>query len=61
MADPLGSPRLVVNIATGQIVQRLDYGDSARFRATAPRFQLFGFAGGLYDPQTKLVRFGARD
>jgi RHS repeat-associated protein len=28
---------------------------------TNPGFQPFGFAGGLYDPQTKLVRFGARD
>ena len=26
-----------------------------------PSFQPFGFAGGLYDPETKLVRFGARD
>ena len=26
-----------------------------------PGFQPFGFAGGLYDPATKLVRFGARD
>jgi RHS repeat-associated protein len=28
---------------------------------TNPGFQPFGFAGGLYDPQTKLVRFGFRD
>ena len=28
---------------------------------TAPRFQPFGFAGGLYDQDTKLVHFGARD
>jgi len=26
-----------------------------------PGFQPFGFAGGLYDPHTGLVRFGARD
>ncbi len=26
-----------------------------------PGFQPFGFAGGLYNPETKLVRFGARD
>jgi hypothetical protein len=26
---------------------------------TSPGFQPFGFAGGLYDPETKLVRFGA--
>ncbi len=28
---------------------------------TAPGFQPFRFAGGLFDPDTKLVRFGARD
>ncbi|MGH2376362.1 MAG: RHS repeat-associated core domain-containing protein, partial [bacterium] len=28
---------------------------------TAPGFQPFGYAGGLYDHQTGLVRFGARD
>ena len=28
---------------------------------TSAGFQPFGFAGGLYDPDTKLVRFGARD
>jgi len=28
---------------------------------TNPGFQPFGFAGGLYDHQTGLVRFGARD
>lgn len=28
---------------------------------TRPGFQPFGFAGGLYDPETGLVRFGARD
>ncbi len=26
-----------------------------------PSFQPFGFAGGLYDLDTKLTRFGARD
>ncbi|MCC6559698.1 MAG: RHS repeat-associated core domain-containing protein [Polyangiaceae bacterium] len=28
---------------------------------TSPGFQPFGFAGGLYDPDTGLTRFGARD
>ena len=28
---------------------------------TNPGFQPFGFAGGLYDADTGLVRFGARD
>ncbi|MBK7575342.1 MAG: RHS repeat-associated core domain-containing protein [Elusimicrobia bacterium] len=28
---------------------------------TNPGFQIFGYAGGLYDQDTKLTRFGARD
>ena len=28
---------------------------------TNPGFQPFGFAGGLYDPDTGLIRFGVRD
>jgi RHS repeat-associated protein len=28
---------------------------------TKPGFQPFGFAGGLYEPATQFVRFGARD
>lgn len=62
VTDHLGSVRLVVDVATDTVVQRLDYdawgvvvGD------TNPGFQPFGFAGGLYDPDTGLVRFGARD
>jgi RHS repeat-associated protein len=30
-------------------------------RDTNPGFQPFAFAGGPYDPDTKLVRFGVRD
>jgi RHS repeat-associated protein len=62
IADHLGSPRLVVNAATGSIVQRMDYDEFGRvLNDTNPGFQPFGFAGGLYDRDTKLVRFGARD
>jgi RHS repeat-associated protein len=62
IADHLGSPRLVVNAATGQIVQRIDYDAFGNVVSdTNPGFQPFGFAGGLYDQHTGLVRFGARD
>jgi RHS repeat-associated protein len=62
ICDAIGSVRLVVNTATGEIAQRIDYDAFGRVLAdTAPGFQPFGFAGGLYDPDTKLVRFGARD
>ncbi len=62
IADSLGSPRLVVNIATGEIVQRMDYNEFGKvIEDTNPGFQPFGFAGGIYDSDTGLVRFGARD
>ncbi|HEQ60236.1 MAG TPA: hypothetical protein ENN74_01355, partial [Firmicutes bacterium] len=62
LSDHLGSPRLVVNAATGQVAQRLDYDEFGNVtRDTNPGFQPFGFAGGLYDARTGLVRFGARD
>jgi RHS repeat-associated protein len=60
--DHLGSVRLVVNAETGAVAQRLSYDEYGRvLEDTNPGFQPFGFAGGLYDPATKLVRFGARD
>jgi len=60
--DYLGSVRLVMDITTGTIVQRLDYDAFGRvINDTDPGFQPFGFAGGLYDPNTGLTRFGARD
>jgi RHS repeat-associated protein len=62
ISDHLGSPRLVVDVATGQIVQRMDYDAFGIITLdTNPGFQPFGFAGGIYDQQTQLVRFGSRD
>jgi RHS repeat-associated protein len=62
VTDQRGSPRLVVNVATGDIAQRLDYDGYGRVILDSnPGFQPFGFAGGLYDPDTGLVRFGLRD
>ena len=62
ITDHLGSPRLVVNTSTGQIVQRMDYDEFGNVtNDTNPGFQPFGFAGGIYDNETGLVRFGARD
>ncbi|HKY34870.1 MAG TPA: RHS repeat-associated core domain-containing protein [Polyangiaceae bacterium] len=60
--DHLGSVRLVVNATTGVVAQRLDYDEFGNVtQDSAPGFQPFGFAGGLYDADTALVRFGARD
>jgi RHS repeat-associated protein len=58
----LGSVRLVVNTNTGAIMQRIDYDEYGRVLLnTNPDFQPLGYAGGIYDTDTKLVSFGARD
>jgi len=62
IADHLGSPRLVIDSTTGAIVQRMDYDEFGTvILDTNPGFQPFGFAGGIYDRDTGLVRHGARD
>jgi len=61
-SDHLGSPRVIVDASTGAIVQRMDFHAFGEIiQDSNPGFQPFGFAGGLYDPDTGVVRFGARD
>ena len=53
---------MVVNASTGDIVQKMEYDEFGRVLTdTNPGFTPFGYAGGIYDQQTGLVRFGARD
>jgi len=60
--DHLGSPRLVVDTQTGEVAQELAYDAWGTITFDSnPGFQPFGFAGGLHDPHTRLIRFGARD
>jgi len=62
LSNHLGSPRLVVDINDGTIVQRMDYDAFGKvIYDSSPGFQPFGFAGGIYDIDTGLVHFGARD
>jgi len=62
LKDHLGSPRLIVDSQSGAVAQRLDYGEYGTVEGdSAPGFQPMGFAGGLYDPDTGLVHYGARD
>ncbi|MHB9000602.1 MAG: RHS repeat-associated core domain-containing protein [Thermoanaerobaculia bacterium] len=62
LSDHLGSPRYVLDATTGAVIQSLDYDEFGRVLADSnPGFQPFGFAGGLLDYDTGLVRFGARD
>ena len=62
VVDHLGSPRVILNTSTGAATQIMGYDEFGRVLSdTNPGFQPFGFAGGLYDPTTGLVRFGSRD
>ncbi len=73
LSDELGTVRLVVS-TSGMVRQRLDYDEFGNLTSrqefdaggvlitpTPAPFQPFGFAGGLVDYDTGLVRFGARD
>lgn len=62
ITDQLGSPRLVVNAATGAVAEQMNYDEFGNVLLDSDAgFQPFGFAGGLKDPDTGFVRFGARD
>jgi len=62
VTDHLGSVRLVIDHATGAVIQQMDYDEFGRVLLdTNPGAQPFGFAGGIWDAQVGLVRFGARD
>ena len=62
ISDHLGSPRLVVDIDTRYVAQRRDYDPWGNIVLdTNPGFVPFGFAGGIDDDLTMIIRFGYRD
>jgi RHS repeat-associated protein len=62
ISDNLGSPKVVVNSATGAVVETISYDEFGNVLSDSnPGFIPFGFAGGIYDRDTGLLRFGARD
>jgi RHS repeat-associated protein len=64
VTDQLGSPVLVVNVAdTSDVLLRAEYDAFGNRTVLSGDGDVvpFGFAGGLYDEDTGLVRFGARD
>ncbi|MBJ7353482.1 MAG: RHS repeat-associated core domain-containing protein [Thermoleophilaceae bacterium] len=62
ITDQVGSVRMVVDAETGSVEQAIDYDAFGRVLSDSnPGFQPFGFAGGIYDRDTKLTHFGARE
>jgi RHS repeat-associated protein len=62
VSDHLGSPRYVVNVAnSGDVPFTASYTSFGEVTGTGLDWMPFGFAGGIYDADSGLVRFGARD
>jgi RHS repeat-associated protein len=62
VTDQNGSPRLIVDSVTGAIAGSMNHDEFGRVVVDSLSGLVpFGYAGGLYDPDTGLVRFGARD
>lgn len=62
ITDHLGSLRMVYNVATGAVVQKMSHDEFGRVtQDTAPGYTPFGFAGGIYDHQTGLVLIGNKN
>jgi RHS repeat-associated protein len=62
ITDYIGSVVLVVDAVTDSIVQHLAYDEYGRVEVNSnPGFQPFGYAGGVLDDATGLVRYGRRD
>jgi len=61
IADHLGSPRIVIDAATGTVAQRLDYDVWGNLtQDTNPEFQPFAFTGREWDPETGFLYLRAR-
>lgn len=62
VSDRWGSPRLIVDVETGEVVDRIDRDVWGRVTAeSAGGATSLGFLGGIEDPDTGLVHLGARD
>ena len=61
-SDHLGSPRTISD-TSGNVLKAIDYDSFGNvIEDTNPAIEIpFGFAGGLYDKDTNLIRFGYRD
>lgn len=62
ISNAVGSPQMVIDISNGKIESEYEFDEFGHLDKSKGKELLpFGFAGGLYDKDTKLVHFGARD
>ncbi|WP_373998324.1 RHS repeat domain-containing protein [Bdellovibrio bacteriovorus] len=62
ISNQVGTPKAIVESSTGKIVETLSYDEfGVSLDGKRSSYLPFGFAGGLNDGDTDLLRFGARD
>jgi RHS repeat-associated protein len=62
ITDAIGSPRLIIDSRNGAVVEQIAYDAWGNVtQDSGPGFVPIGFAGGLRDLDTGLIRFGSRD
>ncbi|WP_374075828.1 RHS repeat domain-containing protein [Bdellovibrio bacteriovorus] len=61
VSDQVGTPKLIVDSSSGQIVETLSFDEFGVPQGKVSSVIPFGFAGGLLDADTGLMRLGARD
>lgn len=62
VSDVRGSVKMVIKITDGNVLQKLEYDAFGKVISDSnPGYTPFGYAGGLYEYRSDLVRFGARD
>jgi RHS repeat-associated protein len=61
VSDQVGTPEMLIEAKTGTVAEQDDYDEFGNNLSGGTSMIPFGFAGGLYDTDTGLVHFGARD
>ncbi len=64
ISDQVGTPKVIVDSATGEVIEKFDFDEFGILldkKESRKSLIPFGFAGGIKDDDTNLVRMGARD
>ncbi|MGZ3771970.1 MAG: RHS repeat domain-containing protein [Bdellovibrio sp.] len=62
ISNNVGTPELIVEVTSGKTVEKIEFDEFGLQREAEKKSMIpFGFAGGLYDPDTEFVKFGVRD
>ena len=61
ISDQVGTPKMIIDTALGKVIAKYEFDEFGNQKDNVKMEIPFGFAGGLFDIETRLIRFGARD